>query len=278
MKKELFIIIRSVGERTTNLAAKMAEQIPGVSVIVHDEVMPFPEKLQHTMQCAALSGAEWSLMIDADVLLVPGAVERLMTHAANSHKLVFCLQGLVVDKFLPTQAGAREAGVHMYRNKYLRTALALFNGEQELAIRPETNIRQIMARKGFPTVIIPKVVGVHDFWQYYRDIYRKNFIQAHKHRGRGLMLMPYWERWADFDQDYHIAKVAFEAGLSYFGEVIILMDNIYEEGAEKAVQAAKISEKRAIYQSEYPKLKERVAELYTMAEWMDMNLKKFKNR
>ncbi|MCG2590801.1 hypothetical protein [Rhodohalobacter sulfatireducens] len=59
-----------------------------------------------------------------------------------------------------------------------------------------------MESKGYKTRVFEYVAGLHDFEQFYRDIYRKAYFHATKHSDHVAELMKEWKRRSIDDTDY----------------------------------------------------------------------------
>lgn len=213
--KELTVVVRSVGERTQDICWKLiAEQVPEENIVVINE-QPFSAAITKTFQIGIERNRLWTLCIDADVMLREEAIVELLAVAQQLDDKVFEIQGNVLCKFY---GGPRQAGNHLYRTSLLAKALQCIPSDEVL--RPETTTILQMASLGFPWIRKEIVVGLHDYEQYYRDIYRKAFIFAHKHRFISA-IEPMWHRLADQDIDYQVAICGLQAGRSFKGKVAI---------------------------------------------------------
>jgi hypothetical protein len=159
--------------------------------------------------------------VDADVLLRPKAIQTLLAFAKRQEPRVFEVQGFVYDKFFD---GSRQAGNHLYRTELLEKAIAHIphNGSK---IRPEAHVLNTMQSLGYPRMTLNRVLGLHDFEQYFSDIYRKAFIQSYKHLNYAEKMIRAWREYAQNDQDFEIALQAFADGIRNSEEVRV--DNTY---------------------------------------------------
>lgn len=213
--KDVTAIVRSVGERTEEACRYLlSEQVPEENIITINEV-PFSAAVAKTFKLGLERGLPWTLCIDADVLLKEGAVAELLAVAEKLDENVFEIQANVLCKFY---GGFRQAGNHLYRTSLLAKALECIPTTE--VIRPETATILQMEKRGFPWYRQDFVVGLHDYEQYYKDIYRKAFIFAHKHRHISI-IEPMWQRLASEDRDYQIALWGLRAGRIFDGEVTI---------------------------------------------------------
>lgn len=217
MQTNVTAIIRSVGERTESLCRQLVlQQVPEENVHVVSNT-PFSATLKDSFKKGIEQDLEWALCVDADILLRPNAVHSLVSAAEKCNTQVCEIQGLILDKIF---GGTREGGPHLYRTSLLPKALELIP-EEGTDLRPEYYMLQAMKAAGHPWIQTKELFGVHDFEQYYRDIYRKCFIQAHKHDYLADWFIRYWRRMASEDPDYKAALIGFAAGIAETGNVRI---------------------------------------------------------
>lgn len=216
---EVTAVIRSAGERTEAacnhlLSSQVSEE--NISVI-HER--PFTKALERTFEIGMQRGRPWTLVVDADVLIRDGAISQILEMAEQAEDNVFEVQGRMLDKLF---GGARPCGLHLYRTALLPEAIDCIPA-QGVTMRPETLVLRRMASRGYPWVQEEIVVGLHDYEQYYRDIYRKAFAHAHKHGRYVPHLESLWRRLAEEDPDYQVALWGLRAGQIFDGTVKIGM-------------------------------------------------------
>jgi hypothetical protein len=211
-------VIRGCGERTTDLCYQLMCRTGWSSAVIEIvEEAPFAKALETSYQIGIDSGKEWLLCVDADVLMREKSVRELLDFASISDPLIFEIQGYVLDKFF---GGARSAGNHLYRTRYLEKALKYCADAGE-SIRPENTVIKKMADEGYGWLQMSYVVGLHDYEQSFEDIYRKTFVYAHKHLSESDIFLPRWSRLAPFDGDFEVALHGFSDGLRKSGSVCI---------------------------------------------------------
>ncbi len=212
------VVIRSAGERTEFLCKELvlAEGILEENITIIKKT-PFSLALQASYEAGITFNRPWTLCLDADVLLLPDSIQEMADFAGKQKPSIFEIQGLVLDKFF---GGPREAGNHLYRTALLSQALK-FIPQEKGNIRPEQNTINAMRSQGFPRKLMNHIVGVHDFEQYYADIFRKSFIYAHKFRQFAEIVVSYWPQQGIMDPDYKIALKGFVHGLEHKEEVQI---------------------------------------------------------
>jgi hypothetical protein len=123
---------------------------------------------------------EWTITLDADVLLCNNAIERLLEQAQQMPSHFVQLEGLIYDKIL---GAYRRAGHRVYRTELLTGALRQIP-EPGNQLRPESFAIGQMRRLGHPSRYVSCVVGLHDFEQSYCDLYRKAMVHSGKHPSR----------------------------------------------------------------------------------------------
>ena len=194
----------------------LSQGIPAEN-IVGIKKTPFTLALQAAYEAGIAYNRPWTFCVDADVLLLPGSINKMLALAEKQKSNVCEIQGRVLDKFL---GGPREAGNHLYRTSLLKIALENLPADRNV-LRPETDTLTAMKSNGYPNVSVSLLVGVHDFEQYYRDIYRKCFVQAHKHLEYSQIYLSYWPSMTIQDSDYEVALNAYFDGVKYQGNVQI---------------------------------------------------------
>jgi hypothetical protein len=212
------VIIRSVGERTEQLCQELilAQGVDLDNVVTVRET-PFSAAMRKSFETGLERGLPWTFCVDADLLLRPGSVEMMVQLAEQQKENVCEIQGYVLDKFF---GGPRNGGVHLYRTGLLDRVISQIPREG-VDIRPEFHTLKAMKAQGYPWVDVPYLIGLHDFEQYYGDIFRKCFVQAHKYQYLTELFLSIWRERATYDMDYRIALKGFAKGIEHFGGVFI---------------------------------------------------------
>ena len=215
---DVLVVVRSIGELTEQLCCSIIVEQVGKDniVIIHEK--PFVEAVRKTFELGIASQKKWTLAIDADILIRKNAIKDLIEWAENQEDYFFEFQGRVVDKFF---CGPRQGGPHLYRTKYFRKALE-FLPKDKNALRPESFTYDKMAEVGFHYYHYNEIYGIHDYFQFYKDIYRKAFLHAHKH---GKNVGYFIRQWAKYkEDDYRIALKGLIDGLSFNKKVEVNVD------------------------------------------------------
>lgn len=205
---EVTVIIRSVGERTTDLCRELIiSQGVNENNLTVVSVSPFSEALRKCYEIGIKKGRKWTLCVDADVLSSSISIKSLVDKAGDASDNVFEIQPLVCDWLF---GGIRTAGVHLYRTSLLNKALDLVPRSEE-SLRPENYVLKKMKLLGFPYIVCDVLFGLHDFEQSYLDIYRKCYLQGKKHVKFTALLFGYWQ--ANITKDFDCAILGFSDGL-----------------------------------------------------------------
>ncbi|MBK7429096.1 MAG: hypothetical protein IPI60_19770 [Saprospiraceae bacterium] len=178
---------------------------------------PFSSALHKSYEIGIEQGKKWTLCVDADVLLRSGIISQIVHLADKMPEHVFETQGMILDYLF---GGPREGGIHLYRSNLLPKALD-FIAEAKEVIRPESYILHKMKALGYPFQRLNLIVGLHDYEQYYKDIFRKCFVHAPKHLRHLPYLIPFWQEMSAESQDYEVAIAGLCAGLEYQNVVTI---------------------------------------------------------
>lgn len=238
MIRNLTVVIRTVGEITTELCYKqLAEVVNESNIFSVENVSPFFEAVKRAYQIGIEEGKKWTLIIDADVLINPLQLERVIKEAERFvfvHKRVFCINCLLFDKALMIP---RIVGAHLYRTKYLKEAIAYVD-DGKMELRPETFVKVTMGKTGFRTYVNNIVLGVHDFYQRPIDLLRKGFLHRKKHISYDETFEK-WKELSEHDQDYFWLSEGAKIGekIEEFPGVDSEVINLFFEGYENDVDS-----------------------------------------
>lgn len=167
--RDVTVIVRTVGERTTaTCEALLARQVAAEQLFVV-EARPFVESLRRSFELGVAQKRHWTLCVDADVLPASNAVDVFLREAEALPEQFAELEGLIIDKLF---GGARPAGNHLFRTTLLPLALEKL-GEAAEQVRPEAFTIARLQKLGHPWKLVPRVFGLHDYEQSYRDLFRE---------------------------------------------------------------------------------------------------------
>lgn len=192
------IVIRAAGERTTDICRQIVINELSEKDVHVIECTPFEEALRESYRIGMKSNKKWMITIDADVLPREGFISVIESLTKNVSDKLFTFKAMIFDKLFLTH---RMAGFRVYRNKYLHVAFDHIPADGEV-VRPESYTIRKMEEAGFKTKIFEYVVGVHDYEQYYKDIYRKAYFHAAKHTSHVAESISVWKEKSETDSDY----------------------------------------------------------------------------
>lgn len=170
------LVVRCSGERTESECIRHAEaQSQGLGRVYTVRERPFSRALFRAMEIAIQDGSPFSIFLDGDILLRPSAVAA-MAQVLEEERINFFK---VAFPILDRSFGGPTYGVHCYKTSLFHKALQ-FKELSESDQRPETRMCKEMARAGYPTVLRREIVGLHDYEQFGRDLFRKMFVRSVK--------------------------------------------------------------------------------------------------
>jgi hypothetical protein len=203
---DLLVVVRSAGERTESLCLDaIRAQTDARTEITRER--PFANALRRSVRLGIDAAKRWTLCVDADVILAPDSIARLLSHLESEPEAFFAC-GYPIDKYY---GWPKARGVHLYRTEMLReaeTAIPLVDVQ-----RPETAMKDVLLARGHRSVYVEdRALGLHGFGQYYRDIFRTIATRAQKSRDHFSRLMDRFARRAARDTDLRVALWALVAG------------------------------------------------------------------
>lgn len=217
---DIAVVIRSVGERTENACAEIARsQVPSADVaVIHER--PFGAAVRKTFQLGIEMNRHWTLAVDADVLLRENAIQDILAWTQNYKGSFFFANFSIIDKL---RGNIFPGGAHLYPTNLLEQGLSLAGNDIDSNARPESLVRSRMQMQGHDTLQLSNlIVGLHDFEQSYRDIYRTAFVHRLKHPA--WMIEPCltaWTRLSGSDPDFAVALQGVSAADAEGGKAII---------------------------------------------------------
>ncbi|HKR07041.1 MAG TPA: hypothetical protein VJY62_20555 [Bacteroidia bacterium] len=241
MIESICIVVRSAGERTTEGCVSLLKKIFPAKNIHLLQVVPFSKAVKEALEIGIKEKKEWLLCIDADVLVSEQGVHQLLERANEADFNVFRILGLVHDKFFSVY---RAAGNHLYRIEFAQKAISMIPGEGT-SLRPETEMNNRMSEEGYPWMRFDTIVGLHDYEQYYADIYRKCFLHAHKHQYLLADLENYWSKMVSSDPDFQVALWGAASGKD-FTEKVFVDKRFLEKEAQNILSVKQFKEKEPL--------------------------------
>jgi hypothetical protein len=205
-REDLTVVVRAAGERTeAACVAKLRTQLgDGADLhVLHER--PFSRAVTRTFEIGASSGREFTVAVDADLILLDDAVERVREICGKMAAEAFCATPLFLCKSV---RGFAFRGLHCYRSALLPEALSL-TGELADDLRPESRYYWAMRDRGYTREAYAKALGLHEYEQSYRHIYLKAMLRARKDEFAGAIRDDLESR-AVSDTDAMVALWAFD--------------------------------------------------------------------
>ena len=243
LHEKVTVIIRSAGERTVNLCYEMLTSMFSNEQIFIIEEVPFAAAVKEGLEIGIEQRRKWTMTIDADVLIDNDGLINLFEKAERVPEIFFEIHGMILDKFFPVK---RPSGIRFFRTSLIKRALSLIPKEGS-SVRPESDLLNRMIEVGHPFMQCDAVVGVHDFEQYYKDIFRKCFIQAHKHHWIIEKAEKYWRKNQEADLDFKVALWGSLLGKLHT-ESVDIDKNFVKDQFEEVASLKRVTEK-----PEFPK-------------------------
>ena len=201
------VVIRYAGEATLqSLKNQVSQEVDKKNIFVIEE-KPFSKAVEKTFSIGISNDKKWTLALDADLLLLPNAVEKLLHSGSKFSDKLYVYQANILDWF---KEGLKYGGPHLYKTCNLKEALS-FVEQNENNLRPESAIYRSMTAIGYEVVVEDKIFAIHDFYQSLKDIYRKAFFHGLKHKGYVSML-PVWMKKSVNNTDFEIAVKGYIEG------------------------------------------------------------------
>lgn len=240
------IIIRAIGERTEALSEYIVRcQISYDRVVVIHEA-PFSRAVQRSFEIGVDFNQDWTICLDADVLLRRGSIIDLINFAETLPQSVGKIEGKFLDKLL---GHFRSGGAHLYRTSFLRDALQFASFTND-SIRPESLVMEQMRELGYEFNVANIIIGIHDYEQYFRDIYRKAMVYSRKYDNRMQYAVKYWRRLAQSDSDYRVALMGLRAGQKFNGRLAI-DSRIFPQQLDSLLKSIGLIEKQGLDFNQY---------------------------
>lgn len=236
------VVIRAAGERTVKVCEKLIrEEIGGKAECITIECTPFEEAIKKAFRIGIESGRKWLVTVDADVLIKKGGIVDLINFGDSMSRKVFQYEGYLYDGLLLKY---RQGGVKVYRGDLLPRAISMIP-EPGTQIRPETYTQNKMAKSGYKRKRVEVVAGVHDYEQFYKDVYRKCYVHAVKHQEEVLELLPKWSVLSKTDETYNVATFGAFDGLKLDQKVLLDVD-YFERISRDALKKYDITETKKL--------------------------------
>jgi hypothetical protein len=206
--QQLTIVVRGAHERTEDLClASIRDQTDAAIEVVHER--PFLAALTRSVQIGIDSAREFTLCVDADIVFAPNGIARMIRQLQREPEAFFAC-GFLLDRFY---GEPKARGVHLYRTRYLEEARAAIPTSESVE-RPETSMKSVLLGRGRSSVYVEdRMLGLHGFGQYYRDIFRTIACRGQKSPEQFAPLMERFSRRAGRDIDLRVALWALTSSV-----------------------------------------------------------------
>lgn len=209
MTSDVLLVLRAGGERSVPAAAKALEAVEPGATFEKVELSPLGRSLDHTLRRALELDVAWAVVCDADVVVSPAQVRRGISLARTMPADYLVLTMTVEDWLF---GHPRTLGLRIYQIRHAEEALRCLQ-EQPNPRRPESSMISALSAAGRPSALTTLTAGIHDRYQWNRDLYRKGVFFAHKHVPRLPILVERWRNLSDQDDDFRAALLGLSDGL-----------------------------------------------------------------
>ncbi|WP_288260250.1 hypothetical protein [uncultured Prochlorococcus sp.] len=189
----IHFIIRSSNERTidylyNSLINNDYFDKKNVSVVVEK---PFWRSLEKSIKIAKEYQTSYFALIDGDVLISSKFLSFLFFYSEKKllPNAYFGIQFNILDYLF---GGPRSGGMHLYRRDILIEGESYLN-EIKYSDRPETELKKLLQKSSDKKWKYSNVlIGIHDYFQSYKDYFRKGYIFGIKHYSAFDYFSSYW--------------------------------------------------------------------------------------
>jgi hypothetical protein len=241
MRNNIAIVVRHSNERTLGYCLELLKkQVSEENLFIINET-PFSNAVKRTFEIGIDCNKDWTLAIDADILVTEDCITKIVSIAENLEDYFFEIQGRILDKFYGVPRGG---GPHLYRTKYLPKAIN-FIPKEGTSLRPESDTYDRMAEIGCHFYFGKEVFGLHDYEQFYKDIYRKGFLHAKKHWRYLSHFENYWHVNKEIDKDFLVAIHGFKQA-QFYNDTVFVDRNFFPTQLNDYLSEIGLVEKKAI--------------------------------
>lgn len=195
-------IVRAVGERTEDLCIDLVRRYreKGGSLSVVRE-QTHADAVEKTLLTAADQGNRWVVVVDADMLLYPNALKNMKDELEAMHSGASVVHFAVSDKLYRM----KRWGVTVFRRDAATEGLQLLQGLRSgRNLKIERALIKKLQEAGRVVTFSRTDVALHDFYQYYTDLYRKAYLNAIRNPAITSRARRCWKRMARVDPDYAV--------------------------------------------------------------------------
>lgn len=210
LKNNIAVIVRSIGERTEKKSLERLKNIFGSeNVYLIKDVYPLVDASKETFELGLKTKKKWILVADSDIFLFEDKIWIFIKKAEKlikKDKNAFCFQGEVFDKF---SQNPRMSGFYLYYSKNLKYKDEYYSLCKN-KIRPEACIRDNIEKAGYNSYQSDDIVGIHDFFQYPKDIIKKCILHSKKNDIEIVEWSKNWQELLSADVDFKYALLGLK--------------------------------------------------------------------
>jgi hypothetical protein len=186
-------VVRSLGERTYELSYELLNRhLENVYTV--SGVTPFNSTVMECVKIGIKTGADYMITCDADVLILPNSVNVMKAYIGKYDNPIITAH--TYSKFLKK----RQGGIRIWNCSKLNDMLLYITSMKD-EIRPEA-----MIHRKFGGLIIDDVLTIHEFEQYYADIYTRFNFQSVKAKNLEKLINDFNK---ESDMDFIVAYNGF---------------------------------------------------------------------
>lgn len=260
------VVIRSAGERTEELCRYLAAQqvVEGNVVVIQEH--PFSRAVLKSFQVGLDFGLPWTICLDADVVLHQGAISEMIALAATQDPRTFLVEMQTLDKFT---GGIQNRGAYVYRTALFDQARHFIPSDEQ-SRRAGTFVTRKMSAIGYSFIITQLLVGIHEYEQYYRDIYAKKLFRSCKAPYEIPFLLRRCLRLGLEDPDFWIAAWGIIAGWEDQSSIILDASRL-QKSANHFLESMGVKDKEPLVVEAYKGLPEKfIAEYQPSPEYLEL--------
>ena len=203
VKSNTAVIVRSVGERTENACLELLGDIFGKeNVILVKNITPLKSAAAVCYEIALKKNKKWTLIVDSDILVIKERLLNFLKYAellSQKYDDVYCVNGLMISKF---REQPYNTGINLFYTKHLEKASEYLKDADFL--KTELFVKVKMFQENYMDYRMLYIIGLADFFQYYRDIVRKSLIFCCKWDNLDRK-KSFWEKNSRFNRDFKYA-------------------------------------------------------------------------
>jgi len=247
---ELEFVVRTVGERTEEVCVELVNRQKSENEKLHVlRENTHAKAVESTISVGLESGADWLVAIDADMLLTDGSIKSIRNEIQACSDSIAVIHPAVVDKMYRM----RRWGLTVYRKAALEELNKMF---QEIKLRQNTKIESAAIKalgenKQRQVYFSREVAAVHDFYQYYKDLYRKAYLNVSRNQGFNKEAKKCWKRLAKSDHDYLVMYKAMNDATSEKRDLTNSISDFKSSELDRIVCGLGLEEKQPLRWADY---------------------------